>query len=202
MHYNTIKITQGSGKMNKLKSINTNTLTNEFCIKQNKNNNSICSKCYSFNNLKTFRKSCIPSRQHNSDLLSLNIIHEQLLPTILDIYFRFSSDGELINETHLINLLNICEKNKHTTFTLWTKRKDLVYKVERKRKLPNNLILIFSNSQIDKPLKTIPKLFHKTFSNVSKSFNKSIVNCAGKCVDCLKCYVKDNNINHIVEVLK
>ena len=111
MHYNTIKITLGSGKMEKLKSINTNTLTNEFCIKQSKNKNSICSSCYSMHNLKTFRKSCVSSRQHNSNLLSKEIIHNQLLPTILDIYFRFSSDGELINDIHLINLLNICEKN-------------------------------------------------------------------------------------------
>ena len=202
MHYNTLKITQGSSKMEKLKSINTNTLTNEFCIKQSKNKNSICYRCYSMHNLKTFRKSCVSSRQHNSNLLSKEIIHNQLLPTILDIYFRFSSDGELINDIHLINLLNICEKNKHTTFTLWTKRKDLVYKVQQKRELPKNLILIFSNSQVDKPLKSIPKLFHKTFNSVSKSFNKAVVNCSGKCVECLKCYVKDNNINQIVEVMK
>jgi hypothetical protein len=202
MNYNTLKITQGSGKMEKLKSINTNTLTNEFCKKQSKNKNIICSSCYSINNLKTFRKSCVPSRQHNSDLLDKKIIHKELLPTILDIYFRFNSDGELINDIHLINLLNICEKNKHTTFALWTKRKDIVYQVERKRKLPKNLILVFSNSQIDKPLKTIPRLFHKTFNSVSDSFDKSTVNCSGKCVECLKCYVKDNNINQIVEVMK
>ena len=58
VNYTGINISQGSGKMDSIKSINTNTLTNEFCIKQNKNKNSICGICFSMNSLKTFRKSC------------------------------------------------------------------------------------------------------------------------------------------------
>ena len=200
-NYNLLNISKGSGKMENIQSINTNTLTNEFCIKQSKNKNSICSSCYSMNNLKTFRKNCIPSRQHNSDLLSKEIIHNQLLPNILNAFFRFSSDGELINDIHLINLINICLKNKHCTFTLWTKRKDIINKVFKTMNKPKNLILIFSNSQLNKPIETLPKYFDKTFNNVTKDFDNTKVNCFGKCQDCLVCY-KHNNINQIVEYIK
>ena len=33
---------------------------------------------------------------------------------------------------------------------------------------PKNLILIFSNSQLNKPIETLPKYFDKTFNNVIK----------------------------------
>ena len=111
VNYTGINISQGSGKLQNIRSINTNTLTNEFCIKQNKNKNSICNSCYSVNMLKTMRKNCVPSWEHNSDLLSKVIIQNELLPTILDAFFRFSSHGELINNIHLINLINITNKN-------------------------------------------------------------------------------------------
>ena len=201
VNYTGINISQGSGKMDSIKSINTNTLTNEFCIKQNKNKNSICGICFSMNSLKTFRKSCAPSWQHNSDLLSNVTIQTELLPTILDAFFRFSSHGELINDIHLINLINITNKNPHCTFTLWTKRKDIINKVFKTMNKPKNLILIFSNSQLNKPIETLPKYFDKTFNNVTKDFDNTKVNCFGKCQDCLVCY-KHNNINQIVEYIK
>ena len=62
LNYNLLKISKGSGKLEDIQSLNTNTLTNPFCIKQNKNKNSICNKCYSINMLKTMRKNCVPSR--------------------------------------------------------------------------------------------------------------------------------------------
>ena len=200
-NYNLLNISKGSGKMENIQSINTNTLTNEFCIKQSKNKNSICSSCYSMNNLKTFRKNCIPNFQQNSELLSKSIIHVDLLPNKLNAFFRFSSHGELINNNHLINLINICLKNKHCTFTLWTKRTDIINKVFKEKIKPKNLILIFSNSKLNNPIKSLPKYFDKTFNNVSKDFDNTKVNCFGKCQDCLVCY-KHNNINQIVEYIK
>ena len=67
-----VHITNGSGKLDSIKSINTNTVTNDFCIKMNKakDTNIICTKCYSHAMLKTFRKNCLPWFQRNSDLLS------------------------------------------------------------------------------------------------------------------------------------
>ena len=155
LNYTGINISKGSGKLQDIRSINTNTLTNAFCMKQVKNKNSICSFCYSDKMLRTMRKNCVPSWQHNSDLLSKVIIQTELLPTILDAFFRFSSHGELINDIHLINLINITNKNPHCTFTLWTKRKDIINKVFKTMNKPKNLILIFSNSQLNKPIETL-----------------------------------------------
>ena len=96
---------------------------------------------------------------------------------MLNAFFRFSSHGELINNNHLINLINICLKNKHCIFTLWTKRTDIINKVFKEKIKPKNLILIFSNSKLNNPIKSPPKYFDKTFNNVSKDFdNSSILN--------------------------
>ena len=50
---------------------------------------------------------------------------------------RFHSHGELINETHLINLVNIALHNPHCNFALWTKRFDIISKYFKKNKKPS-----------------------------------------------------------------
>ena len=162
-----LHISKGSFKLDKIDNISTNTKTNEFCIKQHKNKNSICFKCYSFKGL-DFRKNMIPLLENNSKLLSTNIIDIDFLPIIYNIYFRFNSHGELINEIHLINLINIVNKNKHCNFALWTKRNDIIKKYFDKNIKPDNLILIYSNSKLNNPMNKPPKYFNKTFNNIIK----------------------------------
>ena len=162
-----LHISKGSFKLEKIDNISTNTLSNKYCIKQNKKNNIICKVCYSFKGL-NFRKSMIPLLQNNSDLLSKNIIDIDFLPIIYNIYFRFNSHGELINEIHLINLINIVNKNKHCNFALWTKRNDIIKKYFDKNNKPDNLILIYSNSKLNNPMNKPPKYFNKTFNNIIK----------------------------------
>ena len=237
MTFPKLHISKGSFKLDKIDNISTNTLTNDYCIKQNKKDNIICKVCYSFKGL-NFRKSMIPLLQNNSDLLSKNIIDEKFLPIIYNIYFRFNSHGEIINEIHLQNLINIVNKNKHCNFALWSKRNDIIKKYFDKNVKPENLILIYSNSKLNKPMNKPPKYFDKTFNNVIKlsykdyfkkytmfidkkdidknfksnikkqydiyknDFNKmNNVNCYEKCIDCLKCYTK-NNIKTIIERAK
>ena len=232
-----LHISKGSFKLDKIDNISTNTKSNDYCITQHKNENSICFKCYSFKGL-DFRKNMIPLLQNNSDLLSNNIIDINFLPTIYNIYFRFNSHGEIINLIHLQNLINIVNKNKHCNFTLWSKRFDLIKQYFDNNIKPDNLILIYSNSKLDKPMNKPPKYFDKTFNNVIKlsykdyfnkytmfidkkdidknfksnikkqydiyknDFNKNNnVNCFEKCIDCLKCYTK-NNIKTIIEKAK
>jgi hypothetical protein len=232
-----LHISKGAFKLDKIDNISTNTKTNDYCIKQHKKQNTICFKCYSFKGL-DFRKNMIPLLQNNSDLLSKNIIDINFLPTIYNIYFRFNSHGELINKIHLQNLINIVNKNNHCNFALWTKRFDLIKKYFDNNVKPDNLILIYSNPKLDKPMNKPPKYFDKTFNNVIKlsykdyfnkytmfidkkdinkefksnikkqydiyknDFNKNNnVNCYEKCIDCLKCYTK-NNITTIIEKAK
>ena len=162
-----LHISKGSFKLEKIDNISTNTLSNKYCIKQNKKNNIICKVCYSFKGL-NFRKTMIPLLENNSKLLSTNIIDIDFLPIIYNIYFRFNSHGELINEIHLINLINIVNKNKHCNFALWTKRNDIIKKYFDKNNKPDNLILIYSNSKLNNPMNKPPKYFNKTFNNIIK----------------------------------
>ena len=207
---NIVKVSKMSGKLSGIPAINTNTVTNEFCIKM-KDTDSICGSCYSHRMLNTYRKNCQPAFQHNSDLLSKSILIEDFLPVINSAFFRFNGHGELINMTHLINLVNICIKNPHTSFALWTKRKSLINNLIRfghrfsngSDKLPDNLILIYSNPKIDCVMTEPPKHFHKVFNNVSKPVYKSVENCTGqKCIECLACYKKDSVTDVIVEKVK
>ena len=196
-----LHISKGSFKLDKIDNISTNTKTNDYCIKQNKKQNTICFKCYSFKGLE-FRKNMIPLLQNNSDLLSKNIIDIDFLPIIYSIYFRFNSHGELINEIHLINLINIVNKNKHCNFALWTKRFDIIKPYFDKNKKPKNFILVYSNPKINHIFKKPPKHFDRTFNNVYEDIEVDKQNCTGqKCADCLLCY-QHNGVDTIVEKVK
>ena len=197
----TVHISKMTGKLQGLHSISTNTLTNQFCIKQNKaNSGGICTLCYSVSMLSTFRKSAAPALQRNSDLLARELLTDRQVPFINASIFRFSAHGELINEIHLQNLIRIAELNQGCTFALWTKRKDIVNKVLARQSKPANLILIFSNSVIDKVITKKPLHFDKTFNNVSKQHEGQ--NCTGqRCIDCRACYTHGGT-DTIIEAFK
>ena len=140
----------GSGKMLGIPSLNTDTTTNDFCqAMYNSKADIICRECYSMSMLNTFRKNCKPKFLNNSKFLSEKIHPREYLPICPSTVGRFHSHGELINSIHLENILNICENQPITTFSLWTKRRNIVNRVLKNRKKPKNLILIYSNPYID-----------------------------------------------------
>lgn len=199
-----MRISNGSGKLQDIRSLNTNTLTNEFCVSMYNSSadDIICRKCYSMSMLNGLRKNCAPSWQENSDILSGGLIPPHMLPTILDAFFRFSSHGELINMTMLENFHNITLHNPHCSFALWTKRKNFIRKFYSQNEKPANLILIYSNPRIDAVMNQPPEFFDRTFNNVSKGSDVA-QNCTGqKCRDCLLCYKAGNGVTQIVEAVK
>jgi len=200
-----VHISVMTGKLEGLRAISTNTRTNPYCIKQNESTDeeNICTKCYSHVMLKSYRKNMQPALQRNSDVLAEYVLAVADLPIILDLYFRFDAHGELINETHFINLINIARANSRTSFALWTKRTDIVNKVMRSQAKPDNLILIFSNPKIGRILPKPPKHFDRTFNNVLQHEHVEQQNCTGqKCKDCLLCYKVGNGVDTIVEMVK
>ena len=100
----TLKISKMSGKLEGFKALNTNTLSNEFCVEMYNcgKKEVICTFCYSHRMLNTFRQSCVDPWQQNSDILSKGLLKEYQLPCILQNQFRIHGHGELINETHLL----------------------------------------------------------------------------------------------------
>ena len=204
MQVSTIHISKMTGKLDGFKAISSNTITNPYCIKQNasSDNENICTKCYSHTMLKSYRKNMQSSLERNSQALSNSILPSEELPSIMEAFFRFNAHGELINDTHLINLINIAIKNPHCNFALWTKRNDIISKYFDKNNKPSNLILIFSNSKISKLLSKPPKFFDKTFNNVLENEFVESQNCTGQqCKNCLLCY-KKNDVDTIIEKVK
>tara|TARA_R110002050_G_scaffold197806_1_gene332613 strand:+ start:29 stop:652 length:624 start_codon:yes stop_codon:yes gene_type:complete len=198
-----VHITHSKGVKNKLDSIdsiNTNTLTNKYCMAMNAaDNGDICEYCYSVSMLEGYRKTMVPALQRNSDLLSAAILTEWQLPRIMSAVFRFSGQGELLNDIHFENLCLIAEYNPHCTFALWTKRATIVNKALKKREKPSNLILVFSNSKIGHIMAKPPTHFDKTFNNVKGDDKLELQNCTGQqCKNCLVCY-QHNDITTIIE---
>jgi len=201
---NNVHISIMTGKLEGLKSISSNTVTNDYCIKQyNSNNeNNICTKCYSNIMLNSYRKNMQSPLQSNSNMLSSNILSDNQLPIIMDAFFRFNAHGELINDIHLINLVNITLKNPSCNFALWTKQNGLIKKYFDNNPKPSNLILIYSNPKINSIMDKIPKHFDKTFNNVLSTDFVDQQNCTGQqCKTCLLCY-KHNSTTKIVEMVK
>ena len=189
-----------TGKMAGFKSLNTSVEKNAYCSKM-RAKDSICKSCYAATMEKKY-KSLRINIQANGDMLSSRILERHELPRINDLAFRFHSTGELINEIHFINFINISIDNPRTRFVLWTKRNDIVQKTLNKRSLPVNFKLVFSNAKIDSKDIKPPKHFIKVFSVYSKDNpTEATINCQGKCQDCMKCYT-DNSITNIRELMK
>jgi hypothetical protein len=192
-----VHISTMTGKLAGIFAVNTNTLTNTFCTKMAATE-SICGVCYSRAMLSGSRKNCAPAFERNSLLLSGALIEVDRMPYINAAIFRFHGHGELINETHLENLYRIAERNPACTFTLWTKRRDLI---RTGRARPGNLILIYSNPSLDKLMSKPPARFDKVFNNVRADFTGE-ANCTGqKCIECKLCYTPGGE-NVIVEHAK
>ena len=208
-------ISKGMGKMNNIRSISTNTLTNDFCKKMNASKNKliICGHCYSVDSLEAGRfPNQVKALQRNSDILGNKELSEKEIYQnymFNDNIFRLQSHGDLINELHLKNLMAIVKANKWTTFALWTKRKNVIQKYFDINTKPDNLILVYSNPLINKVIdsrsKYKPVYFDKVFNNVDKDYMKDEQNCTGQqCITCRRCYIKSNksNNNTIIEAVK
>ena len=204
-----LKISTMTGKLEHIPAINTNTLTNPFCVKMHnsENPNSICVECYSHRLLNGYRQNCAPAWQQNSDLLSKSVLPEDQIPVINSHSFRFHGHGELLNGIHYINFLRIAQKNPHCTFALWTKRREIIQRFRHYAEInwsyskPDNLILVYSNPTIDKVMKTPPIGFDKVFNN-THSLTKAD-NCSGrKCIECMQCYRLDSGVDVIIEKVK
>jgi len=198
---NEIKISKMSGKLFGIPSINTNPLSNPFCIKMRKTD-TICKKCYSIAMLNRFRTSCILPFQHNSEILAASIIKWNELPIFKEKIVRFNSHGELLNKINYLNYVRIAQRNPGTRFALWSKRKDII---KKEMIHIDNLILVYSELKINKINLKIPRGFDKIFAVYDEKFakeNNIKINCGGKkCMRCMLCY-RNNGPKFIRELIK
>ena len=195
----TYKWSTMSGKLEGIPALNTDTTSNKYCQSMSKKEDTICSDCYSWEMLQTFRKNCVPRFRKNSDYLASKVHDYEYLPKVPSVIARFNGHGELINKAHLENLFRICENQPKTTFTLWTKKKELVVSALGKLTKPSNMILIYSNPYPNTIAK-LPTYFDKVFNNVT--FDSETINCHRKCVECMMCYDLTDKTTTIVEKVK
>lgn len=198
-------LSQMSGKLKGLFGVNTNPLTNPFCQRMHQCHETSCEHCYAIVNLETRRKNCIPCFQHNSELLSGSVLTPDQFPTFTGKfkYCRLHCYGELINETHLRNFINIARAHPELTFGLFSKQVALVRKFTNE--FPSNMIRVFSTSRLDFAKPRVPAGFDKVFSVYTAEYAQAkgvVINCTGKsCAACLQCYHKggDSIINEILK---
>ena len=197
--------TKMTGKMQDIQCLNSNTLSNAFCLAMQQQPDSICASCYSFSTL-AFRLTCVPLFERNSRLLANPIAWDDL-PRLTTLMFRIHAHGELQNDAHMLNVHNLAAKNPRTTITIWTKRKDIINRYHKRYTQPDNLIIIFSNPATDKIMPTVPQGFNKTFNVVTQ--DSPAINCVGRCMDCTlgnndtpACYTLDSGQDCIVEHIK
>ena len=190
-----VHITMGSGKLKDIRSINTSTLGNEYCSKM-RTTDSVCKRCYAARYEKL--RPNITTAFERNNFMSKRLLTEQEVPRTNDNIFRFHSYGELINSMHFRNYLTIARENPWTTFTLWTKRDNIVNKVLKEEEKPSNLILVYSSTVLDNTA-PLPKRFDKVFSVFTKTGTG--INCHGACNTCRLCYTH-NDVVFINEVAK
>lgn len=199
-----VHVSKMSGKLSGIPAINTNTLTNPFCIEMHDNDTGdvVCEECYSVAMLQGVRKNAEPAFERNSIKLSSRLLFDDEIPVYNHAWFRLHGHGELINDIHFINFIHIAERNPQTNFALWTKRKKIVYDVlSQGYVIPGNLIMVYSNPRTDRTILTPPDHFDKVF-NVVRPDYEGMANCTGqKCIDCLLCY-EHNDTSLIIEHIK
>lgn len=202
-----IKVSTGlTGKMQGMTVITTSAADNEHCKKLASIKGSVCEHCYSKRSL-SYRPNVRDCYKRNGEILSREIIPENQIPFINSTMCRLESHGDLINEIHLENYINIAKKNPHCTFALWTKQYPLITHYFKTHKQPENMIVVVSALMLNKP---VDLKIYENFGMIVKSFtvydkiegSKVDINCGGrKCVECRRCYTKDGD-KIISELLK
>lgn len=205
-----------TGKMEGMISISTSVLTNPNCNKNSKIEGAICSHCYS-RNMAGMYKALDAKNQRNTDILTTKIIPEDELPSVDSDKFpwaRLEAFGDLHNETHLQNYMNLVRKNSGSKWALYTKMYHLVYEYFSKHDVPENLTLVISSLMVNKPI-DISKFQElgkfkegqlKVFTVYDKEYIAAHpelkINCGAKsCFTCHRCYDqrKETEVNEILK---
>ena len=146
----------------------------------------------------------------NGETLKSKILQGNEIPITNDLIYRFEAFGDIENETQLINYVNICNRNPHTSFGLWTKNYVICDSVFNKRKIakPDNLSLVVSSPKMNEVMKLDMKKFwfvDHVFTVYDKDYikaNNVNVNCGARsCLGCQICYHKGTEF-YVNEKLK
>lgn len=202
-------MTNHTGKMEGINSIGTSCADNPFCIKRRENGDSVCAHCYAATYMK-MRPALKERLKVNAEILTTRMLENRELPFINSHLFRFESFGDLYNETHLENYIQICLHNPFTQFGLWTKNTWILDDVFEKKGIakPKNMSIVVSSPLLNKQMEIDRERFwfvDHVFTVYDKKFietNSICINCGAKsCLRCQLCYFKNTEF-YINEKLK
>lgn len=162
----------------------------QFCIASGKNAHRICHRCYYVYGTALVHRETIDKPMKNYIMLRAR----RLAPirTMMDI-FRFNSFGELSGREDIEYFIECCDANPATTFSLCTKRPDIVNSViGRGTPKPRNMILVYSwpwrGDRMTPKEEDLPENFDKIFT-AWKIFDEKSINCGARnCYKCRMCY--------------
>ncbi len=198
--------TRHNGKMEGMHSLSTSCLKNNLCKERSKNKASICSHCYASRLLKMYKNTeyCLSK---NTDILTKKVLIEEELPILNVLYFRLEAFGDLINTMQVLNYFNLCNKNPQTRFAIWTKNPQLIEQtIHQGHRKPQNLNVVLSSPFLNKEIKNKYDFVDVIFTVYDKETidkEKILINCGDKkCLECLKCYKKHEDLIYINEKIK
>ena len=206
--------TDHTGKMLGMQSLSTSCRLNPGCQRNSKIPGSICEKCYAQTMLQMY-KDLDAKLDRNTEALTVKVLDWDDLPIINCQVFRFESFGDLYNEVHLQNYINIAKKNPGCRFTLWTKNYGVAMHYFKEHDCPENFTLIISSLFVNKkqdlaPFKKLGK-FKKgqlkvftvyDYDYIKQHADELNINCGSRlCLGCRLCYDK-NEVEEINEILK
>ena len=191
--------TKHNGKMKGMQSLSTSPLCNKYCQAYSKDPRKVCYKCYAQTQMKCYTnmQACF---ERNTKILTESIISQGNLPYINAAVFRFEAFGDISSEIQVINYFNICKKNKHVSFALWTKNPSIIDRaIKNGNPKPKNLQIILSSHYLNVQEDVDRWSFvDKIFTVYTKDYikeNNVHTNCkAESCLACQKCYHKSTEV--------
>lgn len=192
-----------TGKMKGMWSLSTYCGANKHCQNRHKCGNSICSECFAFAMTESKRGEALKNKLiRNTELLTTEVIPVDDMPLLNVAFFRLESFGDLNNEIQAENYFNLCKRNLHTVFALWTKNPFIIRNAMKKKgvRKPKNLIIVYSSPIQNKPvdinvIKTVFPFVDKVFTVYTEEYineHDVKINCGGNhCLSCLRCYRKN-----------
>lgn len=195
-----------TGKMTGMQSFSTSVVLNKYCQERRSNEKLICSECFAAAMTEFYGDNFTGKLAKNTELVTSRILDFNELPYINCFVFRLEAFGDVSNVIQVINYFNLCYKNDHCQFSVWTKNPWL-YKaaIESGHKKPDNLNIVLSSPCINHCVKTHFDFVDMIFTVYTAEYalmHDIKINCGNrKCLECMNCYSK-NHVFHVNEILK
>lgn len=188
-------------KMAGIRSFSTSVYWNKNCEKYAQIEGSVCQFCYARAQLR-YKKGLRDWTEWNYTVLNMGVLRKEDLPTFDDKVMRIESDGDAATRYAVRNEVNICNKNKGTCFSAWTKNKFLFNPVLDEMGKPKNMILVHSGLMLNKVIAK-DKYDDKVFvvCNDGRPSNCAGFGCKHQCGKCYGMKAKKTD-DVIVETLR